>query len=115
MNIQIYDKIPDDNSLFFGYTHELNELRNSIDDISYETWKTVRWIINDYDFLVKTPIINRAFYKYWEIINIFKLNEVDNNKDIVIHLAEAPGGFIQVSQKIFGKNKNKKKIVKDED
>lgn len=115
MNIQVYDKPPEDSNLFFGYTPELNELRNSIDDISYETWKTVRWIINDYDFLVKTPIINRAFYKYWEIINRFQLQEVDNNKDIVIHLAEAPGGFIQVSQKIFGKNKNKKKIIKDED
>lgn len=114
MNIVVYDKIPEDNNLFFGYKTELNDLRNQIDDINHETWKTVRWIINDYDFLVKTPIINRAFYKYWEIVNRFNLCNIDKTEDAVIHLAEAPGGFIQVSQKLF-KTKRKKTIVIDEE
>ena len=109
MNIVIYDKIPEDNNLFFGYKTELNELRNQIDNINHETWKTIRWIINDYDFLVREPIINRAFYKYWEIVNRFDLCNIDKTKDIVIHLAEAPGGFIQVSQRLF-KNKKKKQL-----
>lgn len=114
MNIVIYDKIPEDNNLFFGYKTELNELRNQIDNINHETWKTIRWIINDYDFLVREPIINRAFYKYWEIVNRFDLCNIDKTKDIVIHLAEAPGGFIQVSQRLF-KNKKKKTVVIDDE
>ena len=45
---------------------------NKIDKIHTDIWKKVRWYINEYDFLVKDPIINRAFYKYWEIINVFE-------------------------------------------
>ncbi len=113
MNIQIYDVLPlNDNSFYFGYKDELNELRNKIDNINPNIWKTVRWIINDYDFLVKYPIINRAYYKYWEIVNKYQLD--NKNDNLVIHLCEAPGGFIQVSQKLSCKNK-KKKILIDED
>jgi 23S rRNA U2552 (ribose-2'-O)-methylase RlmE/FtsJ len=112
--IKIYDNIPIETELFFGYKEELNSLRNKIDSIDQNIWKTVRWIINDYDFLVRDPIINRAFYKYWEIVHKFNLIDLDKTKDCVIHLAEAPGGFIQVSQKLFNKNK-KKQIIVDED
>ncbi len=112
--IKIHDSIPVQKGLFYGYKEELNELRNNIDSIDQNIWKTVRWIINDYDFLVRDPIINRAFYKYWEIVHKFDLVGIDKNLDCVIHLAEAPGGFIQVSQKLFNK-KNKKKIIVDED
>jgi len=81
----------------YGFNQSLNEHRNKIDKINQEVWKKVRWYINDYDFLVKDPIINRAFYKYWEIINEFDIFENFKPDDIIFHCAEAPGGFIQGS------------------
>lgn len=78
-----------------GYDKRLNEWRNKIDKIDPDIWKKVRWYINEYDFLVKDPIINRAFYKYWEIINEFDIFESYKEDEIIIHCAEAPGGFIQ--------------------
>ena len=44
---------------------------------------------------MKDPIINRAFYKYWEIVNEFEIFEDYSNKELILHCAEAPGGFIQ--------------------
>jgi 23S rRNA U2552 (ribose-2'-O)-methylase RlmE/FtsJ len=79
----------------YGYTNLLNTYRNHIDSIDPDNWKKVRWYINEFDFLVKDPIINRAFYKYWEIINEFDIFENYNDQDLILHCAEAPGGFIQ--------------------
>lgn len=79
----------------YGYKTELNLCRNRIDSIDSDSWKKVRWYINVYDFQVKDPIINRAFYKYWEIINEFEIFENYTDDEIVLHCAEAPGGFIQ--------------------
>jgi 23S rRNA U2552 (ribose-2'-O)-methylase RlmE/FtsJ len=79
----------------YGYNDKLNVCRNKIDSIDSESWKKVRWYINVYDFQVKDPIINRAFYKYWEIINEFEIFEDYDENEIVLHCAEAPGGFIQ--------------------
>jgi 23S rRNA U2552 (ribose-2'-O)-methylase RlmE/FtsJ len=81
----------------YGFEQKLNDYRNQIDSINASVWKKVRWYINDYDFLVKDPIINRAFYKYWEIINEFDIFDNYNSSDIILHCAEAPGGFIQGS------------------
>lgn len=79
----------------YGYNNNLNVCRNMIDNIDNENWKKVRWYINIYDFQVKDPIINRAFYKYWEIINEFDIFENYDQNDLILHCAEAPGGFIQ--------------------
>lgn len=79
----------------YGYNHDLNKYRNHIDNINTDHWKKVRWYINEYDFLVKDPVINRAFYKYWEIINEFDIFEKYEDKNLILHCAEAPGGFIQ--------------------
>jgi hypothetical protein len=87
-------KMPDPK---YGFSEILNTQRNKIDKIDTDVWKKVRWYINDYDFLVKDPIINRAFYKYWEIINEFGIFENYTENDIIFHCAEAPGGFIQGS------------------
>lgn len=90
--------VPEEPREQYGFNVLLNTYRNRIDKINPETWKKIRWYINYYDFLVKEPIINRAFYKYWEIINtfdIFKNYNYDTEDDIVFHCAEAPGGFIQ--------------------
>ena len=81
----------------YGFSDILNVHRNKIDKINTDIWKKVRWYINDYDFLVKDPIINRAFYKYWEIINVFQIFDTYTDIDTIFHCAEAPGGFIQGS------------------
>lgn len=89
------DNNPESPQELYGYNKKLNVCRNNIDNINSENWKKVRWYINEYDFQVKDPIINRAFYKYWEIINEFEIFEDYNENEIILHCAEAPGGFIQ--------------------
>jgi len=89
------DNNPESPQELYGYNEKLNICRNNIDNINGENWKKVRWYINEYDFQVKDPIINRAFYKYWEIINEFEIFEDYNENEIILHCAEAPGGFIQ--------------------
>lgn len=81
----------------YGFSEVLNLHRNKIDKIDADVWKKVRWYINEYDFQVKDPIINRAFYKYWEIVNVFNVFENFTETDTIFHCAEAPGGFIQGS------------------
>lgn len=103
-------KSPQEPEYKYGYTERLNNYRNIIDNINGEKWKRVRWYINEYDFLVKDPIINRAFYKYWEMINEFSIFETYKECDKIMHCAEAPGGFIQGSnfylQKLKPNNTN---------
>lgn len=89
------NNIPEVPLEIYGFSTKLNDKRNLIDNINSEIWKKVRWYINFYDFQVKDPIINRAFYKYWEIINEFEIFEDYNENEIILHCAEAPGGFIQ--------------------
>ena len=89
--------VPENPKEIYGFDFKLNIYRNKIDKINTDVWKKIRWYINDYDFLVKDPIINRAFYKYWEIINVFNIFQGYNDNDIIFHCAEAPGGFIQGS------------------
>ena len=80
----------------YGDYINLNKYRNCIDTIDSNRWKKIRWYINNYDFTVPSCIINRAFYKYWEMINEFNIfKEYDDTNDIIVHCAEAPGGFIQ--------------------
>ena len=104
----------------YGFNNRLNDHRNKIDKINAETWKKIRWYINYYDFLVKDPIINRAFYKYWEIINMFDIFKDYTEDDVIFHCAEAPGGFIQgtnIFLQLDGKRKieEKKQDVIDKD
>ena len=110
-------ELPDEK---YGYELKLNDYRNKIDNINSDNWKKVRWYINEYDFQVKDPIINRAFYKYWEIINEFEIYEYYNDTDIILHCAEAPGGFIQGTNiylqiEYLDTNKNIKENEKDID
>lgn len=95
----------------YGFKTSLNEYRNQIDTINNNIWKKVRWYINDYDFLVKDPIINRAFYKYWEIINEYDIFENYTSDDIILHCAEAPGGFIQGSNIYLQIDQRKEDII----
>lgn len=93
----------------------LNQYRNEIDSIPTDTWKKVRWYINLHDFTVKTPFINRAFYKYWEIIHEFDLFAGYTQDDIVFHCAEAPGGFIQGTHMFLQQSFKKKATHKEID
>lgn len=87
---------------------ELNDIKNKIDNIPSDVWKKIRWYINYYDFIIKEPIINRAFFKYWEIIQKFDL--LTEQPKLVMHLAEAPGGFIQGTN-VYTRRKPKKRTV----
>jgi 23S rRNA U2552 (ribose-2'-O)-methylase RlmE/FtsJ len=105
--------IPEIPKEIYGFNVKLNIYRDKIDKINTDVWKKIRWYINDYDFLVKDPIINRAFYKYWEIISVFNIFENYNqDEDKIFHCAEAPGGFIQGSNIYLQLNNTK--ILKDE-
>jgi 23S rRNA U2552 (ribose-2'-O)-methylase RlmE/FtsJ len=84
----------------------LNKYRDCIDNIKPLEWKINRKKINEYDFDVNPNIINRAFYKLYEIIEKYDIWKDLVSPDI-LHVAEAPGGFIQCS--LF---KDKKPIVK---
>jgi 23S rRNA U2552 (ribose-2'-O)-methylase RlmE/FtsJ len=97
INVKLYKKKePDLPKEEYGFDNKLNEYRDNIDNINNDLWKKIRWYINEYDFVVKDPIINRAFYKYWEIINKFNIfKEYNVSSDLILHCAEAPGGFIQ--------------------
>lgn len=86
----------------------LNNTRNKIDKIDQNNWKKVRWCINKYDFLVKPPVINRAFYKFWEILQEYNLFKEYTEEDIIYHGAEAPGGFIQCTNMYLDLNKIQK-------
>lgn len=96
----------------WGYDEHINSFRNKIDNIPSELWKQIRWYINEYDFLVREPIINRAFFKYWEIIIEFDFFYSFEQDDIILHCAEAPGGFIQATN-IFLSKKQQKKSIKN--
>jgi 23S rRNA U2552 (ribose-2'-O)-methylase RlmE/FtsJ len=94
---------------------EINELRNNLDNIDVEDWKKVRYFINNYDFDVNKPIINRAFFKYWEIVKEFDIFEKYKEDDFILHCCEAPGGFIQATNKLINYNKQDKQKVIDQD
>lgn len=62
----------------------------------------------------KPNILSRGFYKLWEILLLFGLIDVKNEKFVSAHLAEGPGSFIQATmfyRELFcakGKYKNDK-------
>ncbi len=95
----------------YGYDTKLDNYRNMICNIPTTKWKKLRFQVNPFDFHTKSfkkiKIINRAFYKYWEIIVIYKLLDDITTNDIILQCAEAPGGFIQGSI-LYLKNKNTK-------
>lgn len=90
-----------------------------IDNLSNHKWHFYRKLLNEYDFESREFAVNRAFYKLWEIIGdnpellprtdnsgCLDKNEEDNenNEEIArvttLHLAEAPGSFVQVVKKM---------------
>jgi 23S rRNA U2552 (ribose-2'-O)-methylase RlmE/FtsJ len=69
-----------------------------IDTIPNNIWHYHRKLLNFYDFNSREFCINRAFYKLWEIIHDnFTFVDSFNNS---LHLAEAPGSFVQVVSRL---------------
>lgn len=97
------DESPQPPDGVYGHDENLNSLRNCIDAIDDGVWKKVRWAINPYDFAIdsETGIINRAFFKLWEISREHSVYPLGART--VLHLAEAPGGFIQVTNEYYGR------------
>lgn len=91
--------------------NNLEETKNKLASINQNTWIKTRKIINAYEFpfspeKLKSKPISRAFFKILEII---KDNKVDISRN-TLHLAEAPGGFIEGL--IYYKNKQNIKNTK---
>lgn len=94
-----------------GYNPILNETKNKISNIKYSKWTKLRKLVNDFEFphdpiRIKKPI-SRAFFK---LLEIYRDHDIKINSH-TLHLAEAPGGFIETT--LYIKNKqNSKNIYK---
>jgi 23S rRNA U2552 (ribose-2'-O)-methylase RlmE/FtsJ/DNA-directed RNA polymerase subunit E'/Rpb7 len=73
-------------------------------------WGKLKTFINPYEKLTrKKKVISRAFFKIWEIIKVFKFNNINN----ALTLGDAPGGFTQAINILFPKSKIKTISLKD--
>ncbi len=104
LSLKIKEGNRKDNVSFLLPKNNLEETKNKLSDINQNTWVKTRKMINAYEFpfnpqKLKTKPISRAFFKILEII---KDNDIDITKN-TLHLAEAPGGFIEGL--IYCKNK----------
>src|SRR6478609_2122918 len=87
----------------------LDDVRNEcltamsqIDSLSNHRWHFFRKLLNEYDFESREFAVNRAFYKLWEILKLHPdIIPPGNNNLNSLHLAEAPGSFVQVVKKMF--------------
>jgi cap2 methyltransferase len=80
-------------------------------DNNFRDWNHAKQFTNPYEriynpkkgsplYSLKSKILSRAFYKFYEIINRYDLQKIiplstENNPIYTLHLAEGPGGFIQ--------------------
>ena len=79
------DKFKGKELIVNSYEHQVENFENDIKNTSEK-----------YFSLPKNGIISRAFYKLWEILMTFDLLPHKGSINCV-HLAEAPGGFIQAT------------------
>ncbi len=73
--------------------HEIQNLKNKINDISEKKWKIYRKYIDNYEF-INIVDNNRAYYKFWEILYTYKDILFKKKSLYSLQLCEAPGGFI---------------------
>lgn len=74
-----------------------------IDKLSKDSWHFYRDLLNDYEFDHNTNAINRAFYKLYEMLQ--KNPHLKEDLGETLHLAEAPGSFVQVVRKVNPQSK----------
>jgi 23S rRNA U2552 (ribose-2'-O)-methylase RlmE/FtsJ len=95
-------------TLYLNELHrKLNNAMSRIDNINNSKWHYYRKLLNIYDFTSRKIATNRAFYKLWELlitIPDFHVSCIKNS----CHLAEAPGSFVEVIDKL---NPNANKIA----
>ena len=87
--------------------HLYFQTQAKIDHVPTQRWYYYRNLANDYEFEPRKGCINRAFYKIWEILQVFQ-HLLPSDTEFTCHLAEAPGSFVQVVQ---SKNSGLKSIA----
>jgi cap1 methyltransferase len=82
---------------------KLASLKRVIKDIDPKVWKKARWVVNKYEFEHNDVIINRSYYKFFEMVKKFQLfkDTLDASVLSVLYCAEAPGGFIQCGKRLL--------------
>ena len=62
-----------------------------------DIWSLSSQIVNPYEMVpgVAIDVLNRAFFKMWELMQLFPNLVPENTKLFSAHLCEGPGGFIQ--------------------
>lgn len=75
---------------------------SQIDTLSNYKWHFFRKLLNEHDFESREVAVNRAFYKLWEILSRFP----PSCPSTTLHLAEAPGSFVQVIKKKFPRSQS---------
>jgi 23S rRNA U2552 (ribose-2'-O)-methylase RlmE/FtsJ len=79
---------------------ECSKAMSQIDNISNYKWHFFRKLLNDYDFESRQFAVNRAFYKLWEMLSGDEGYILPTSQSpTTLHLAEAPGSFVQVVKK----------------
>ena len=85
-----------------GLRQECLVAMSQIDTLSNHKWHFFRKLLNENDFESREFAVNRAFYKLWEILKLHPdIIPPGNNNLNSLHLAEAPGSFVQVVKKMF--------------
>lgn len=93
-----------------GYTTGIDTTKDKISSMRYKKWTSLRKLANDFEFPLQSRAsrpISRAFFKLTEIIVDQRLDANCNT----LHLAEAPGGFIEACMKYKLKMYNELKTL----
>jgi 23S rRNA U2552 (ribose-2'-O)-methylase RlmE/FtsJ len=101
INTTVADTTSDDGKELEDLRRECLIAMSQIDTLSNHKWHFFRKLLNEYDFESREFAVNRAFYKLWEMLKLHP-DIVENNNNLqTLHLAEAPGSFVQVVKKMF--------------
>lgn len=103
MNIKVKKENRGELLHIIGYSPELNNTKNKISQIKFSSWSKVRSMFNCLEFpfdskKIRKPL-SRAFFKLLELVKDHNISTEGNT----LHLAEAPGGFIQATKYIKDK------------
>lgn len=77
----------------------IQQATERLDSLSNQRWHFFRKLLNKYDFKSRRLAVNRAFYKLWELLSSCR-QQLCKPDCVTLHLAEAPGSFVQVIKTI---------------
>lgn len=116
----------------YGFQHYIHANKNKMEILQqFENKKKVYRVMNQFESRIdnynesisdmakpyfdikddRPDILSRGFYKLWEILFMFNLIDVEQDKFVSTHLAEGPGSFIQAT--MFFRDKFSKKSKND--